>query len=123
MAPYTADAGIITFPCGTIEPGDINAGAVDLMGHIHREIAEETGLHPDELECEPGWSVVRNRGFLALLKRFSSNQSANELRVRINRFLECETRREFLGVRIVCERADLHPRMTDEEIHSGISGA
>ena len=111
MAHYTAGAGEITFPCGTPEPGDISGRCVDLMRHIRREIMEETGLIADELECEPGWTFVRDRNYLALVKRFFSSQTANELRARITSYLESEVQPEFSEVWIVRGPADFHPRM------------
>ena len=111
MAPYTAGAGEITFPCGTPEPEDISGRSVDLMRHVRREITEKTGLIADELECEPGWSFVRDRNYLALVKRFFSSQTADELRARINSYLETQTQPEFSGVWIVRGPADFHPRM------------
>jgi 8-oxo-dGTP pyrophosphatase MutT (NUDIX family) len=111
MAPYTAGAGKITFPSGTPEPGDIIDGSVDLMGNMRREVAEETGLTLDELECEVGWSVVRDRSSLVLVKRFSSSQLGDELLARIKSYLENETQPEFSDVRIVRSPATFHPRM------------
>jgi hypothetical protein len=111
MAPHTAGAGQITFPCGTPEPEDIKGRSVDLMTQIRREITEETGLIADELACEPGWSLVRDRSYLALMKRFFSLQPAEELHARINNYLENQTQPEFSGVLIVRGPADFHPRM------------
>ena len=111
MAAYTSGAGEITFPCGTPEPEDISGRSVDLLRHIRREITEETGLIADELECEPGWSLVRDQNYLALMKRFFSSQTADELCARINSYLESQTQPEFSGVWIVRGPADFHPRM------------
>jgi hypothetical protein len=111
MAPYTACARDVTFPCGTPAPEDIRGQSVDLMGHIRREITEETGLNPDELECEPGWSFVRGPNYLALMKRFFSFQTADELRSRIKSYLENQTQPEFSDVWIVRKAADFHPAM------------
>jgi 8-oxo-dGTP pyrophosphatase MutT (NUDIX family) len=113
MAPYTAGAGEITFPCGTPEPQDISGRSVDLMRHIRREITEETGLLADELECEAGWSFVRDRNYLALVKRFFSSQTADESRTRINIYLEAQAQPEFSKAWIVRGRADFNPRMAE----------
>ena len=93
------------------EPEDISGRSVDLLRHIRREITEETGLTADELECEPGWSFVRDQNYLALIKRFFSSQTADELCARINSYLESQTQPEFSGVWIVRGPADFHPRM------------
>jgi 8-oxo-dGTP pyrophosphatase MutT (NUDIX family) len=130
MAPYTAGAGQITFPCGTPEPEDISARSVDLMGHMRREIIEETGLNPDEIKFDSGWRLVRDWNYLALLKRCLSSETADELCARIKSFLKSERRPEFSDVRIVRGRADFDPSMAKftlaflehEYLHGQLSG-
>ncbi|HEY7247837.1 MAG TPA: NUDIX hydrolase [Xanthobacteraceae bacterium] len=113
MACYTAGAGHVTFPCGTPALEDVRGQSVDLMGHIRREIAEETGINPDELECEPGWSVVRGPNHLALMKRFFSSQTADELRSRIEGYLDTQVQPELSSVRVVRRPADFCPGMAN----------
>jgi hypothetical protein len=110
MASYTAGAGYLLFPCGTPEPADIDAsGRLDMCGNLERELLEETCVTIDKLAVEPGWSVVRDRGFLAMIKRLNAPQSAPELRSRILRHIAGEARPEFVDVRIVRGPADLGP--------------
>ncbi len=72
MASYTAGAGRTYFPCGTPEPGDVGAdGMIDLGDNLRRELLEETGIAIAELDAEPGWTVVRDRCFLGLMKRLN----------------------------------------------------
>lgn len=53
------NAGLAYLPGGFIDPKDIAAdGRVDIEASVAREIAEETGLGPDELRREPGYLVV-----------------------------------------------------------------
>jgi 8-oxo-dGTP pyrophosphatase MutT (NUDIX family) len=112
MAPDTATAGLLYFPCGTPEPADVDAtGALDLAGNLRRELLEETGIAIGELTAEPGWSLVRDRGYIALLKRVTAQQNAEALRTRIMRYTARETRPEFSDIRIVRSPADLDPRM------------
>jgi 8-oxo-dGTP pyrophosphatase MutT (NUDIX family) len=112
MAPHTASAGSVYFPCGTPEPEDISAdGALDLAGSLSRELLEETGLDIGTLTAEPGWTVVHDRGFMALIKRLTARQNAQELRAQIMRHLASEAQPEFCDMRIVRGRADLDPRM------------
>ncbi|MGH6672969.1 MAG: hypothetical protein ACRECV_13480 [Xanthobacteraceae bacterium] len=55
MAASTANAGLITFPCGTPEPSDLDAaGRLDLSGNLNRELMEETGIGSGEVQAEPG---------------------------------------------------------------------
>jgi 8-oxo-dGTP pyrophosphatase MutT (NUDIX family) len=112
MAPSTAPAGLLYFPCGTPDPADIGAGgALDLAGSVRRELREETGLDIGELTAEPGWTLVHDRGFLALMKRLSARQNADELRDRIVRYLLNDPHPEFSDIRIVRERGDLDANM------------
>lgn len=112
MAPNTAAAGLIYFPCGTPEPDDVDArGALDLAGNLRRELHEETGLGIDEVAAEPGWNLVRDGGFIALLKRVTAAQSAEQLRDRIMRYIASQARPEFVDIRIVRGPMDLNSRM------------
>ncbi len=111
MAPHTANAGRIYFPCGTPDPGDVVAGKLDLAGSLRRELAEETGLAIDALAAEPGWHLVRDRGFLAVLKLLTAPENAAALRERILRHLAGEARPEFSDIQIVRALADLDARM------------
>ncbi len=112
MASSTANAGLITFPCGTPEPADLDsAGGLDLVANLGRELLEETGIDIGELQAGLGWIMVRDRGYLALLKQVTSQSSADDLRARIMRHLAREQRPEFVDIRTVRSPADFHPRM------------
>jgi len=111
MALHTANAGRIYFPCGTPDPGDIVAGELDLAGSLRRELAEETGLAIGALAAEPGWKLVRDRGFLGVLKLLTARDDAAALRERILHHLAGEARPEFSDIHIVRAPADLDARM------------
>lgn len=112
MAPYTAAAGRLYFPAGTPDPDDIDAdGMLDLADNIRRELKEETGLELDELQAAPGWSALRDGGFVALLKRVAARENAEQLRARILRHLASEPKPELTDIRIVRGPADLDSRM------------
>jgi 8-oxo-dGTP pyrophosphatase MutT (NUDIX family) len=112
MAADTAGAGKLYFPSGTPEPADLDAsGRLDLEDNVRRELREETGLDVDELAAEPGWRLVRDGGYIALLKVLKARQSAQELRDRVMRYIESEERPEFVGVRMLRSPADFDPRM------------
>ena len=53
----------------------------------------------------------RRCNYLALMKRFFASQTADELRVRINSYLEAHPQPEFSEVWIVRGLVDVHPRM------------
>src|SRR5208282_5408346 len=88
MAPSTSAAGQLYFPCGTPDPEDITAGGtLDLAGSLARELLEETGIDIATLDAAPGWCLVRDRGYFALMKRLTARQNAEELRFHIMRHL------------------------------------
>ena len=112
MASDTAAAGLLYFPCGTPEPDDIDArGVFDLAANLRRELLEETGLEADELQSEPGWTLVRDRGYVALLKRLTAPENADALRARIMRHIAGEERPELVDIQILRTPADFNGRM------------
>ncbi len=112
MAPHTASAGALYFPCGTPDPADLDAnGTLDLAGSLRRELREETGIDSGDLEAEPGWTSVRDGGFLGLLRQLTSRQGADELRARIMRYLASQAEPELSDIRIVRGPGDLDSRM------------
>jgi 8-oxo-dGTP pyrophosphatase MutT (NUDIX family) len=111
MAPSTAAPGQLTFPCGTPDAKDLRAGALDLAFSLGRELFEETGLDIAALTAEPGWVLVRDRGFLALMKRLAAREDAVTLRSGMVRHLQSDAHAEFSDIHIVRMRADLDPRM------------
>src|SRR4029077_10935031 len=111
MAPFTSIAGQWLFPCGTPDPEDISAGMLDLAGSARRELFEETGLDIGALQAQPGWTLVRDNGFVGLLKRVTANESAEDLRARIARYLAGEAQPEFSELRILRGITDIDPDM------------
>jgi hypothetical protein len=110
MAPFTSAPGQWVFPCGTPDPSDINsAGLLDLFGNLGRELFEETGLNIATCQVEPGWTLVRDGGFVALIKHVTANESAERLRVSILDHLAGEAPPELTAIRIVRGPADLDP--------------
>jgi 8-oxo-dGTP pyrophosphatase MutT (NUDIX family) len=112
MAPSTVSGGKIYFPCGTPEPIDVApSGQLDLDANLARELTEETGIEIGKVRAEPGWTMVRDRRYLALLKRVTAAQNAAELRARIMRHIASEHRPEFTDIHLVRSPADLVPTM------------
>ena len=110
IAPFTSSAGKWVFPCGTLDPHDISsAGMLDFVSSVGRELFEETGLDIDACEVEPGWTLVRDGQFVALMKRVMVNESAERLRATIMHHLANEAQPEFTTVRIVRRPADVDP--------------
>jgi 8-oxo-dGTP pyrophosphatase MutT (NUDIX family) len=114
MAPSTAGAGQVCFPGGTPDLDDIlGSGVLDVARNQRRELMEETGLNLDEFDTEPGWTMVRDRGFFALMKRVRSQLGAEELRARILRHLAVDPHPEFVEIKFLRGPADLDSRMRD----------
>lgn len=111
MAPSTAAAGQIYFPCGTPDPRNVGGGTLDLDDSLRCELLEETGIEIATLDVAPGWNFLRDRGFLALMKRVTAHENADALRSRIMRHLENDRQPEFCDIRIVRGPGDLDPRM------------
>jgi 8-oxo-dGTP pyrophosphatase MutT (NUDIX family) len=111
MGQHTANAGLIYFPAGTPEPGDIVDGRLDLAGNITREIAEETGLTPDDYAAQAGWHAVPDGRRVALMKVLAAPASAAELARKIGDHIARETTPELAGIRIVRHTGDFDPMM------------
>ena len=112
MAASTFNAGQLTFPCGTPEPADLDAaGGLDLDANLGRELMEETGLSIDQLRSEPGWTMVRDRCYVALIRQVVAPLDGEALRARIMGEFARQRSPEFAGVRLVRAPRDLNAAM------------
>jgi 8-oxo-dGTP pyrophosphatase MutT (NUDIX family) len=106
MAPSTSIAGTWLFPCGTPDPKDVSAGMLDLTGSARRELFEETGLDLDTMQAEAGWTLVQDGSFVALIKRVTAKENAEDLHARIVAHLAQDAEPEFSEIRILRSIAD-----------------
>jgi hypothetical protein len=75
MGPHTSRPGLCYLPCGTPEPADLDKnGVLDIAVNLQRELREEAGIELRQLEAEPGWTLVHDRGIFALIKRLTAQQ-------------------------------------------------
>jgi len=111
MGEHGANAGRIYFPCGSLDPGDIVDGKVDLDYSVRRELMEETGLDIREFSAEPGWTTVSDGPLIANVKLLRAREDAEGLRARILSNLAGEAQPELSDIRIVRGRADFDPAM------------
>jgi hypothetical protein len=111
MGPHTANAGHVYFAAGMPDPDDIVGETVDLESGVMRELVEETGLGPADVEIAPGWFAVPYNQRLALMKVMQSPEEAQALRARILSFLAGQDEPELSDIRIVRTVADLDPMM------------
>jgi 8-oxo-dGTP pyrophosphatase MutT (NUDIX family) len=111
MGAHTANAGRVYFPAGTPEPEDVANGSLDLAGNVVREVAEETGLTPDDYTAAPGWHAIAAGARLALMKVLDADATALDLQRRMREHIAQEQNPELADVRIVRGPADFDPMM------------
>lgn len=111
MGPQTVNAGKIYFPAGIPDPDDVVGGRVDLARNVRREMAEETGLGPDDYEAADHWVCVLTGPRLAMMKPLDAPEPAERLRGRILAHLARDPAPELSDIRIVRGPADLDAMM------------
>lgn len=114
MAPMTASPGQIYFPAGTPDPGDLVGETVNLEGSVLRELEEETGIAPQDIALDPGWTLVFQGTRIACMKIVRCRLSAAELLARAADFITHEKQPELAGLKAVFSLQDLdEARMPD----------
>jgi 8-oxo-dGTP pyrophosphatase MutT (NUDIX family) len=112
MGPHTANAGKVYFASGTPDPGDVRPdGTVDLAGSVLRELAEETGLLPDEISVADAWTVLLNPVRAAFMRPVTLGMPADEARRLMLSRIATQSRPELSGIVVVRSPADLTPAM------------
>ena len=113
MAPHTANAGRIYFPAGTPDLHDVVGDRIDLAASVARETEEEVGLAPADYAADDGWTIVETGQVVACFRRLNSALDANQLKQRIEAFIQAETLAELDGVTLVRSVADFNPAMPE----------
>ena len=113
MGDRTASPGRIYFPAGTPDLDDVRGDAVDLLGNVMREIAEETGLAPEGYAVADGWTAVIAGPRIALMKSIEAPRPADELAHRMRRHIAAEAAPELCDIRIVRSARDFDPMMPE----------
>jgi 8-oxo-dGTP pyrophosphatase MutT (NUDIX family) len=113
MSGHTANAGKAYFPGGTPDHEDIAGDAVDLEGSVRREVEEETGLKPEDLEIDSGWYAVFAGPRTGLMKPMRAREPANIVRRRVLDHLARQAQPELSDMLIVRGPADLDSRIPD----------
>jgi len=109
MAAHTANAGKIYFPAGVTDLQSVAGGQVDLDSGLWREVAEETGLTPDDLSAEPLWQTVMSGQRIAHIKILHSREKADAL---------CELIRDNISKQQDPELADIYVVRTEADLCS-----
>ena len=107
MGEHTANGGAIYFAAGTPDPSDLSGDEVDLTGSVLRELEEETGISPADLNLPDHWTIVIHRQRIALMRPVLSPLPAEALKKRIEAFLATEETPELRRMHIVRAVGDL----------------
>lgn len=111
MGTHTMNSGRIYFPGGTPDLSDIVDSRVDLEASVRREVEEETGLTPQDLDIAPAWSAVLAGPRIAMIKLMRAREPAAALRERILAHLAAEEEPELADMRIVDGPGDFDTMM------------
>ncbi len=115
MGPHTFNAGKVYFPAGTPDMSDVtNANEVDLATSAIRELTEETGLLPEELQIGSHWTLVTESFRCAFMKSVQVNHDAETARKLILERLKQDTDGELSDIVIVRSPADINEAMTPD---------
>jgi 8-oxo-dGTP pyrophosphatase MutT (NUDIX family) len=113
MAPHTANAGRVYFPCGTPDLSDMADSVVDFEHSIARELLEETGLRVDEFQAEPGWTILQERARLVAYKVLRAGWPGEALRDRVESHIKRDPQGELAAARLVRGAMDITPAIPD----------
>lgn len=81
MGAWTANPGKVYFAAGTPDPGDLQPdGRIDLAASVLREMEEETGLRPEEVNVGQGWIAVELGTRAAFMRSVSIDLPAEAAR-------------------------------------------
>lgn len=111
MGAGTMNAGKIYFPGGTPDLNDVVGDRLDLEASVRRELQEETGLDPRDLEVDPGWQCLLMGPMVAHLKPMRARDTAAQLRERIRAHIARESEPELADAIVARGAADIHPMM------------
>ncbi|MFM9973329.1 MAG: NUDIX hydrolase [Beijerinckiaceae bacterium] len=115
MGPHTFNAGKVYFPAGTPDMSDVtSANEVDLATSAIRELTEETGLLPEELQIGSHWTLVTESFRCAFMKSVQVNHDADTARKLILKRLKQDTDGELSDIVIVRSPADINEAMTPD---------
>lgn len=95
------NAGLVYPPGGFIDARDVRGATIDIDASIARELTEETGLRPGELERTPGYWLTRAGPLVSIGIEWRSALAAEDLRQRILGHVRSQAEPELADVVIV----------------------
>ena len=102
------NAGLAYLPGGFIDGRDVAAdGSIDIAASIARELAEETGLQPSDLQREPGFVITQSQAQLSLAIAYRSKLDATQLKRQIETVIAADAQSELVDAVIVRDLADM----------------
>jgi 8-oxo-dGTP pyrophosphatase MutT (NUDIX family) len=107
QGPGQLHSGRIYPPGGLIDGEDVREGGIDINANIVRELAEETGLGPANMQRAPGYIVTFVGLQVAIAVEWHSALSAAALRARMLAFIRRQAEPELDDIVIVRERAGI----------------
>ena len=110
MSPHTASAGAIYFAAGTPDPQDAFGDVVDLESSARRELLEETGVRPEEVDMAPGWIVTLDGSHVACMKPMRLRVTAEAAKARIDAWLAADPHPEFARMHVVRGASEISER-------------
>jgi 8-oxo-dGTP pyrophosphatase MutT (NUDIX family) len=111
MGEGTANPGKIYFAAGTPDPEDLLPdGRIDLAASVLRELEEETGLRPDEVQVGEGWVAVIDGARAAFMRPVRIDLTAVEARVMMLARMPHLAHPELSDIVICRSPADIDPK-------------
>ncbi|ODN70235.1 hypothetical protein [Methylobrevis pamukkalensis] len=109
MADWTANAGKVYPPGGSLEPRDLRAdGTIDVIGSIETEMAEETGLAAAQAVVA-GTYAVFDGPRVSVARHYRFRQTADELLAGIRAEIAGQRRSELSDMVVIRDAAALDP--------------
>jgi hypothetical protein len=107
MGAHTSNAGQIYFSSGTPDLDDVNGDRLNFDGSVLRELEEETGLSPSEVQLDAGWTIVVAGSKIACMKPMKIDAPADEIARDLNARIATQRDPELAGMRVVRGTRDI----------------
>jgi 8-oxo-dGTP pyrophosphatase MutT (NUDIX family) len=105
---HTINAGRYYLPAGFIDPSDIAAdGSIDISSSIARELREEAGLGPPDVQQIAGYKLVFCAQMIAVVGQYKAAKTAAALSTDVSAFIARDPEPELDAVILAKSRADL----------------